>query len=95
MPKCGKNPQKSQRFTEEGGTNDPTAKTPGIKKNAYVLFKKLRSEMGEKDRSTRALRPTTSKKPEDSLESSGFALLKEGGFLLSRIALQYHRRHWA
>ena len=51
--------------------------------------------MGEKDRSTRALRPTTSKKPEDSLESSGFALLKEGGFLLSRIALQYHQRHWA
>ena len=39
--------------------------------------------------------PTTHKKPEDSLESSGFALLKEGGFLLSRIALQYHRRHWA
>ncbi|MGO5243555.1 hypothetical protein ACTQ2R_13555, partial [Hallella faecis] len=38
--------------------------------------------------------PTTRKKPEDSLESSGFALLKEGGFLLSRIALQYHRRHW-
>ena len=51
--------------------------------------------MGEKDRSTRALRTTTRKKPEDSLESSGFALLKEGGFLLSRIALQYHRRHWA
>ncbi|WP_337801216.1 hypothetical protein, partial [Hallella sp.] len=61
-------------------TNDPTAKTPGIKKNAYVLFNKLRSEMGEKDRSTRAPRPTTNKKPEDSLESSGFALLKEGGF---------------
>ena len=22
-------------------------------------------------------------------------ILKEGGFLLSRIVLQYHRRHWA
>ena len=77
------------------GTNDTSATTAGIKKNAYVLFNKLRSEMEEKDRSTRALRPTTNKKPEDSLESSGFALLKEGGFLLSRIALQYHRRHWA
>ena len=33
--------------------------------------------MEEKDRSTRALRPTTSKKPEDSLESSGFCHLEK------------------
>ena len=27
--------------------------------------------------------------------SSGLHFVKEGGFLLSRIALQYHRRKWA
>ena len=30
-----------------------------------------------------------------TLLSSRLRFLKEGGFLLSRIALQYHRRKWA
>ena len=34
------------------------------------------------------------KKPQKSLEICG-SLLKGGGDLLSRIALQYHRRKWA
>ena len=95
MPKCGKTHRKAKGSPKRVGTNDTSATTAGIKKKAYVLFNKQRPEIGEKDRNTRALSPTIRKKPEDSLESSGFALLKEGGFLLSRIALQYHRRHWA
>ena len=36
---------------------------------------------------------TKRKKARDSvMESQAFAVVKEGGFLLSRIALQYHRR---
>ena len=29
------------------------------------------------------------------IANSGLSLKKDGGFLLSRIALQYHRRRWA
>ena len=36
------------------------------------------------------------KKPQkSSLKSEAFLFLKGGGYLLSRIALQYHRRKWA
>ena len=37
--------------------------------------------------------PPKTKKPR-RINLRGF-LMKEGGFLLSRIALQYHRRKWA
>ena len=34
-------------------------------------------------------------KSPENISILGASLFKEGGFLLSRIALQYHRRKWA
>ena len=39
---------------------------------------------------------SSNKKSPESISTLGASLfIKEGGFLLSRIALQYHRRKWA
>ena len=38
---------------------------------------------------------TNIKKPRGYFYPGASLFIKEGGFLLSRIALQYHRRKWA
>ena len=78
------------RHPDRTGQKSAKSKTEQVK-NLCPSVKSVGKKEKQQRKNLRHLRNLRDKKSPDYFRNRGF-LIKEGGYLLSRIALQYHRR---
>ena len=64
-------------------------------KHTFSEYEKIPLQIQQKSLPNTKRTPYKQEKALKTFLSSGLSSVKEGGYLLSRIALQYHRRKWA